>query len=866
MFPISIVNFTKVDSPLIKNYFVFLVLLLCYITIVFLLLYIGSKVSCRIFYNWEKDISYGELLYNRMPLLKKCVFVEDLLAVTFLSCLGVLFVIVPPFNETFLRVPLALSLFFFVPGYAFIAALFPGKKEISWIERFTLSVGFSIVLTVFAGFLISLLPWGYRPAPIVISVLGMTTFFSILAILTRKLRDESEQFSFSVKEFIRFIRSDEINLDSQEPEETPVLVEKRRFHRSRSKVKAQGLKFEPEVPDKKPLRSPEIEKALIIALVGSIIISSGMLAYAKMTYEEEKFTMLYLLGPNGKAEGYPNESLIDVPLTVTVGIENHELQNIDYILQMKIDGNVIKESNISVKDGGIWRENMTYIRHQLKTGRSKLEFALFKENVTSTPYRSVHLYIENNNALTHLDEQKYADLSSLPEIQNGEMESTTGWTFISDSEEITGSYLNGSGLNSSSAYRISNSYNGSLLDLPGQFGEISQNIECENETMAIISAFVKDDFNLTSPEADSQFKYVTVNGETIWSDGISEIEGWQHLEVPVSLKAGMNNITFGLKQKPGEVQSVEILWDSISFKSLTDISSYVSENGTVEAVPPVSNVTELPAFTNTTNFTVYWNGTDEGSGIAYYSIDSSTDGINWKTWIPKTSDNSSVFTGKDNQTYYFRSKAVDKVGNEEANHSEPDTQTQVYTGVPKVMLDISPNPCKTATNFTVTYPVPLQSAVCLVTRDGFEPESTELISSDGVYWTGNYVVSAGNHFYVEAICTDIFGNTVSAFDELFVDDSLSNFTIELTPKTIDVGYLEINVTSSTPLKSKPSVSVSGNPTVNVTYLSYSDGSYYYEARIKSELNEGEHKVYVTGYDLNSERITDNTTFVVDHSG
>lgn len=800
-----------------------------------------------------------------MPLLKKCVFVEDLLAVTFLSCLGVLFVVVPPFNETFLRVPLALSLFFFVPGYAFIAALFPGKKEISGIERFTLSVGFSIVLTVFAGFLISLLPWGYRPAPIVVSVLGMTTFFSILAILTRKLRDESEQFSFSLKEFIRSIQSDDIAEDSQEPDKAPAPLEKRRFHRSRSKVKAQGLKFEPEISDKKPSRSPEIEKALIIALIGSIIISTGMLAYAKMTYEEEKFTMLYLLGPGGKAEGYPNESLIDVPLSVTVGIENHELQNVDYILQMRIDGNVIKESNISVKDGGIWRENMTYTRHQLKNGKSKLEFALFKENITYTPYRSVHLYIENNNLLTHLDEQKYADLSTLPAIQNGEMESTAGWAFTSNSGEITGSYENGLGLNSSSAYRISNSYNGSLLDLPGQFGEISQSIECENDTMAVISAFVKDDFNLTSQGADSQFKYVTVNGETVWSDSISETEGWQHLEAPISLKAGMNNLTFGLRQIPGEVQPVEVLWDSISLKSLADISSYVSENGTVEAVLPVSNVSKLPAFTNTTNFTVYWDGTDEGSGIAYYSIDFSTDGITWKTWIPKTSDNSSVFTAKDNQTYYFRSKAVDKAGNEEANHTEPDTQTQVYTGTPKVMLDISPNPCKSATNFTVTYPTPLQSAVCLVTRDGFESESTELTSSDGVYWTGNYVVSAGDHFYVEAICTDIFGNTVSAFDELFVDHSISNFTIELTPKTIDKGDLEINVTPSTILKSKPSVSVSGTPAVNVTYLTYSDGSYYYIARIKSELKEGEHKVSVNGYDLESNQMTGNTTFIVDHS-
>jgi len=268
-----------------------------------------------------------------MRSLKKCIYVDDLLAVTLISCLGAVFVLIPPFNETFLKIPIALSLFFFVPGYAFISALFPGKKEISGIERFTLSVGFSLILTVFDGFLISLLPWGYRPPAIVISIIGITAFFSIAALFTRKLLDEDEQFSFSLREFIKDLKSDGPGENSESTDENELgdeeasPAEKRRFHRSRSKTRAKGLKYEPDVEVKAKVKTkplpPEIEKALVIALIGSIIIASGMLVYAKVTREKETFTMLYLLGPDGKAEGYPTESLIDVPRVVTVGIEKH---------------------------------------------------------------------------------------------------------------------------------------------------------------------------------------------------------------------------------------------------------------------------------------------------------------------------------------------------------------------------------------------------------------------------------------------------------------------------------------------------------------------------------------------------------------
>jgi uncharacterized membrane protein len=379
-----------------------------------------------------------------MPLFKKCIYVDDLLVVTFFSCLGAVFILFPPFNETFLRIPFSIVLFFFIPGYAFISALFPGKKEISGIERFTLSIGFSLVLTVFDGFLISLLPWGYRPAPIVLSIILMTSIFSIVALFSRKLLDEGEQFSFSIKRLLNSLNSDDYS-ESTGPEINelaeikPISVEKRPFYSSLRNVKKLGLKNHSITAKQKKSLSSEIEKTLIITLIGSIIIASGMFVYAKMTREKETFTMLYLLGPDGKAEGYPTESLKNVPLNVTVRIENHELETVNYIMQMKVDNEVIQELDVTLNDGETWKKNMTYSRQKTKTGRSKLEFVLFKSDPFNLPYRSVHLYIKNNNKLSYVERQNYTKVKT---IENKNMGSSTGRNFTTNKSKVSGLNVN----------------------------------------------------------------------------------------------------------------------------------------------------------------------------------------------------------------------------------------------------------------------------------------------------------------------------------------------------------------------------------------------------------------------------------------
>lgn len=70
----------------------------------------------------------------------------------------------------------------FLPGYAFIKALFP-TKELDNIERTALSIGMSFALVPITGLILNYTPWGIRTTPVTISLLSLTTIFATAAII-----------------------------------------------------------------------------------------------------------------------------------------------------------------------------------------------------------------------------------------------------------------------------------------------------------------------------------------------------------------------------------------------------------------------------------------------------------------------------------------------------------------------------------------------------------------------------------------------------------------------------------------------------------------------------------------------------------
>ena len=91
---------------------------------------------------------------------------------------------------SYLRNVLGIIFVLWLPGYAFIKALFPvqvpiktSTENLDTIERIALSLGISIALVPIIGLLLNYTPWGIHLTPIVLSLLALTLVFATTAVI-----------------------------------------------------------------------------------------------------------------------------------------------------------------------------------------------------------------------------------------------------------------------------------------------------------------------------------------------------------------------------------------------------------------------------------------------------------------------------------------------------------------------------------------------------------------------------------------------------------------------------------------------------------------------------------------------------------
>jgi uncharacterized membrane protein len=281
----------------------------------------------------------------------------DLKLIIGFMILTLAFIYVPVINETIIRSALGLVMVLFVPGYALIAALFPGKKDIDGIERAALSFGLSIAVSPLIGLGLNYTPWGIRLDPIVVCL----TIFTLICVFVANKRRHGLPFE------------ERFNVD---------------FRGAYRQLKNEAFKG-----DATPL-----DKALTFILLVSILLSIFAVAFVVMVPKQgEKFTEFYILGPEGKADKYPTKFTLGDQKPLIVGIVNHEYRNVSYDLVVKLN-----DTNSRVTD--LYAEKILVSDNQtvektimLKPDRvgtnMKLEFLLYADGNMTAPYRECHLWI-----------------------------------------------------------------------------------------------------------------------------------------------------------------------------------------------------------------------------------------------------------------------------------------------------------------------------------------------------------------------------------------------------------------------------------------------------------------------------------------
>ena len=278
-------------------------------------------------------------------------FPNDLALVIFLTLLCIPFVLIPPLNETPVRIILGLPLVLFLPGYALIAALFPRKDDLDGIERIALSFGLSIAISPLLGLGLNYTPFGIRLTPILIVLSVFTIALAIGAYVRRSRIPKEDRFGVDFGAFFKSIKDSFKTTDSK------------------------------------------TDKILTAILIISILLAISVTVYVIVTPKEgEKFTEFYVLGPGGMAEEYPTNLTVGEEGEVFIGVVNHEYAAVTYQLELKVNGGVIDQKSIVLTHNKTWEGPFTF--KPKKAGEDqKLEFLLYKVGEEGI-YRSLHLWVD----------------------------------------------------------------------------------------------------------------------------------------------------------------------------------------------------------------------------------------------------------------------------------------------------------------------------------------------------------------------------------------------------------------------------------------------------------------------------------------
>ena len=287
-------------------------------------------------------------LREQQPEHRKCTLgvnktVDLALAVACALATTLIVLLVPSVEPA--RVGLGLVFVLFLPGYVLVAALYPRKDDL--VERLALSLGLSIAVVPLIGLALNYSPWGIRLDPI----LAFLTLFIVLAASVAMYR--------------------RLTLPPSEAMAIPVDLLLPKLPRLRLADRLLGL-------------------VLVLALAG---LGVGGYFLATSSAGSEEFTEFYVLGPGGKAEGYPRTVDVGQEFTLILGVVNHEGEAVSYRVQSTIAGRrAASLDSLQLANKEKWETPLTLTATQPGSNQ-KVEFVLYRGD-DDVPYRTLHLWLD----------------------------------------------------------------------------------------------------------------------------------------------------------------------------------------------------------------------------------------------------------------------------------------------------------------------------------------------------------------------------------------------------------------------------------------------------------------------------------------
>lgn len=274
-------------------------------------------------------------------------FLDDLIAIGVATVVLLATILLLP--DSPIRVVLGLPFVLFFPGYTLIAALYPRRDDLDGIERLALSFGLSLAVVPLIGLILNYTPWGIRLTPIVVSLSLFISGCALVAASKRTQLAVAERLPADIR---------------------PVLSATRRL----------------------PWPTIGVSMA-VISLVLFLGFRLGVLGKSRVG---EAFTEFYVLGPGGKAEGYPKRLLVGQSAEVTLGVINHEGRTAQYSIAIKTGNETLRSLGaFPLGHDQKWEEKVTFSPRRAGE-RVKVDFLLFT-NGLPTPHRSLHLWLEVMN-------------------------------------------------------------------------------------------------------------------------------------------------------------------------------------------------------------------------------------------------------------------------------------------------------------------------------------------------------------------------------------------------------------------------------------------------------------------------------------